>query len=55
MKNGQKVTFRGEADETPGILPGDVIFVIQVTIVDSVLSCYSNKFGVRVRLFEIRV
>jgi len=29
MKNGQKITFSGEADEAPGQLPGDVIFVIQ--------------------------
>ncbi|CAM9264194.1 unnamed protein product [Chrysoparadoxa australica] len=29
MKNGQKITFSGEADEAPGMLPGDVIFVVQ--------------------------
>jgi DnaJ family protein A protein 2 len=28
MKNGQKITFSGEADEAPGMEPGDVIFVI---------------------------
>ncbi len=41
MKHGQKVTFRGEADEVPGVLPGDVIFVIQVRTV-----LLSYKFGV---------
>ena len=29
MKNNQKITFQGEADQKPGILPGDVVFVIQ--------------------------
>lgn len=29
MKNNQKITFAGEADQKPGILPGDVVFVIQ--------------------------
>lgn len=29
MKNGQKITFRGEADEVPGCIAGDVVFVIQ--------------------------
>jgi len=29
MKEGQKITFDGEADEYPDILPGDIIFVLQ--------------------------
>lgn len=29
MKNGQKIRFAGEADELPGTIAGDVIFVIQ--------------------------
>jgi DnaJ homolog subfamily A member 2 len=29
MKNNTKVTFRGAADETPGMEPGDVNFIIQ--------------------------
>eukprot|EP01041_Mallomonas_annulata_P011443 gene11443-23934_t len=29
MKNGQKIRFAGEADEAPGTVPGDVIFVVQ--------------------------
>lgn len=29
MRNGQKITFRGEADEAPGTVPGDVIFLIE--------------------------
>mmetsp|Transcript_17140 Transcript_17140/g.26781 ORF Transcript_17140/g.26781 Transcript_17140/m.26781 type:complete len:310 (-) Transcript_17140:1972-2901(-) len=28
MKHQQKIVFQGEADEAPGVLPGDVIFVI---------------------------
>jgi len=29
MQNNQKITFTGEADEMPGTIPGDVIFVVQ--------------------------
>lgn len=29
MKNGQKIRFAGEADELPGTIPGDVVFVVQ--------------------------
>lgn len=29
MKNGQKIRFAGEADEAPGTIPGDVIFIVQ--------------------------
>jgi len=29
MQNNQKIVFSGEADEAPGVLPGDVIFVLQ--------------------------
>jgi len=29
MKNNQKITFAGEADQKPGLQPGDVVFVIQ--------------------------
>ncbi|CAL9733224.1 mitochondrial protein import protein MAS5 [Monosporozyma servazzii] len=28
MKNGEKVVFKGEADQAPDVIPGDVIFVI---------------------------
>lgn len=28
MKDGQKIVFQGEADQAPGIIPGDVVFVI---------------------------
>merc|ERR1719253_1651836 len=29
MVNNQKITFQGEADEAPGTVPGDIIFVVQ--------------------------
>jgi DnaJ homolog subfamily A member 2 len=29
MKEGQKIVFDGEADERPGILPGDIVFILQ--------------------------
>lgn len=28
MRGGQKITFQGEADQAPGIVPGDIIIVI---------------------------
>lgn len=28
FKHGQKIVFRGEGDQTPGVEPGDIIFVI---------------------------
>mmetsp|Transcript_24543 Transcript_24543/g.60315 ORF Transcript_24543/g.60315 Transcript_24543/m.60315 type:complete len:423 (-) Transcript_24543:297-1565(-) len=29
MVNNQKITFQGEADEAPGTVPGDIVFVVQ--------------------------
>ncbi|KAJ2225786.1 Type I HSP40 co-chaperone [Coemansia sp. RSA 485] len=29
MKDGQKIVFQGEADQYPGIIPGDIIIVIE--------------------------
>ncbi|ETV96692.1 hypothetical protein H310_10010 [Aphanomyces invadans] len=29
MRNGQRITFSGEADQSPGTIPGDIIFVVQ--------------------------
>jgi len=29
MRHGQKIKFSGEADQKPGYLPGDVVFVVQ--------------------------
>lgn len=29
MKHGQKITFGGEADQAPGVEPGDIVLVLQ--------------------------
>ncbi len=29
MQDKQKITFPGEADQSPGTVPGDVVFVLQ--------------------------
>lgn len=29
MQDGQKVTFTGEGDQAPGIIPGDIVIVIE--------------------------
>eukprot|EP00296_Roombia_truncata_P007701 JP446151.1.p1 GENE.JP446151.1~~JP446151.1.p1 ORF type:complete len:418 (+),score=131.86 JP446151.1:37-1290(+) len=30
MKHGQKIPFMGEADEAPGLVPGDVVFILNM-------------------------
>lgn len=32
MKDEQRITFRGEGDQMPGVEPGDVIIVLQVML-----------------------
>lgn len=29
MRHGQKITFTGEADQAPGVEPGDIVLVLQ--------------------------
>lgn len=29
MKNGQRITFSGEADQAPGVEPGDIVLLLQ--------------------------
>jgi len=29
MKDGQKITFRGESDQSPGVEPGDIVFILR--------------------------
>lgn len=29
MRHGQKITFTGEADQAPGMEPGDIVLVLQ--------------------------
>jgi DnaJ-class molecular chaperone len=28
MQDGQKITFTGEGDQSPGVIPGDIIIVV---------------------------
>ena len=35
MRNGQKITFGGEADEAPGVIPGDIIFIVEEKVTAS--------------------
>ena len=29
MKHGQRITFSGEADQAPGVEPGDIVLLLQ--------------------------
>lgn len=29
MKHGQRITFAGEADQAPGVEPGDIVLLLQ--------------------------
>merc|ERR1719181_176950 len=29
MQHGQKITFTGEADEAPGVITGDIVFIVR--------------------------
>ena len=47
MRHGQKITFSGEADQAPGVEPGDIVLVLQekehevphLFALDSVIDC----------------
>lgn len=51
MRNGQKITFHGEADEAPGVVPGDIIFIVEekvqavAVVVDSLV--FRGSLGAR--------
>lgn len=44
MSHGQKVVFRGESDEAPGILPGDVVVVLEQAEHDTFVRKLSHLF-----------
>ncbi|OQR91520.1 hypothetical protein ACHHYP_04605 [Achlya hypogyna] len=29
MRHGQRITFKGESDQAPGVVPGDIVFIVQ--------------------------
>lgn len=39
MKHGQKITFSGEADQSPNTEPGDIILVLQEKEHEVILMC----------------
>lgn len=53
MRNGQKIVFHGEADEAPGVVPGDIIFVVEEKVRDGYMYTYVHvqtqytRFSVR--------
>lgn len=52
MRHGQKITFGGEADQAPGVEPGDIVLVLQekdheVRGTIPVLTCHTSQFPVR--------
>lgn len=40
MRNGQKIVFHGEADEAPGVVPGDIIFIVEEKVESTKLPCH---------------
>lgn len=49
MKHGQKITFSGEADQAPGVEPGDIVLILQekeheVNGIHQTISCHSYAF-----------
>jgi hypothetical protein len=49
MKHGQRITFTGEADQAPGVEPGDIVLLLQEkeheVISFLLLSYYYFAFG----------
>lgn len=46
MKHGQRITFAGEADQAPGVEPGDIVLLLQEKE-HEVRSLALALFGVR--------
>lgn len=44
MKNGEKITLRGEAEQSPGIQPGDVVVVLELAANDQFERKNSHLF-----------
>lgn len=53
MRDDQRITFRGEGDQMPGVEPGDVIIVLQVIFVFFLSFVYSFLFSIPYCILEI--
>lgn len=43
MKHGQRITFSGEADQAPGVEPGDIVLLLQEKENEVMLLSWSFK------------
>ena len=43
MRHGQKITFSGEADQAPGVEPGDIVLVLQEKEHEVPYLCVLNR------------
>ncbi len=52
MKHGQKITFGGEADQAPGVEPGDIVLVLQGKE-HEVCQCSLSSLEMMIAMFSL--